>query len=96
MPPSTSVGVGTALSEVPTSNSMPTKAAPSGTGAEREPVSGPEMLTNDAPSCSQNTRPQHTAATEVISATRSLVQVQTVSIQGESDVRVSNRRASTT
>jgi hypothetical protein len=45
------------------------------------------------PSHSQNTRPQHTAATEVISVTCSLVHVHTVSIHDESDARVWNRSA---
>jgi hypothetical protein len=70
---------------------MPTKVAPSGTGAVPVLVSGPEMAAYALPSRSQNTRPQHTAATEVISATCSLVQVHTVSTHGESDARVSNR-----
>jgi hypothetical protein len=85
--------VGTARSDVPTANSMPRKVAPSGTGALPVPVSGPEMPAYALPSRSQNTRPQHTAATEVISATCSLVQVHTVSTHGESDARVSNPSA---
>ena len=89
-PPSTSVGVGTARSEVPTSNSMPTKVASSGTGAAPVLVSGPVRHACVLPSRSKNTNPQLTAATAVISATCSLVQVHTVSIQGESDPRVSN------
>ncbi|GHB76302.1 hypothetical protein GCM10010377_78350 [Streptomyces viridiviolaceus] len=43
------------------------------------------------PSCSQNTRPQRTPATDVIAVTCSLVQVHTVSTHGESDRRVSKR-----
>ena len=85
--------MGTARSDVPTANSMPTKVAPSGTGAVPVPVSGPVMPAYAVPSRSQNTRPQHTAATEVISVTCSLVQVHTVSTHGESDARVSNRNA---
>lgn len=85
--------MGTTRSEVPTANSTPTKVAPSGTGAVPVLVSGPVTLTCAVPSCSQNTRPQHTAATEVISVTRSLVQVHTVSTHGEPDARVSNRNA---
>jgi hypothetical protein len=86
-------GVGTARSEVPTANSMPTKVAPSGTGAVPVLVSGPVMPAYAAPSHSQNTRPQHTAATEVISVTCSLVQVHTVSTHDESDARVWNHSA---
>jgi hypothetical protein len=70
---------------------MPTKATPSGTGAVPVPVSGPEMAAYALPSRSQNTKPQFTAATEVISVTCSLVQVHTVSTHGESDPRVSKR-----
>jgi hypothetical protein len=92
-PASTSAGVGTARSDVPTANSMPTKAEPSGTGAMPVLVSGPVMLAYAVPSRSQNTRPQLTVATEVISATCPLVQVHTASTHGESDARVSNDNA---
>ena len=85
--------MGTARSDVPTANSMPTKVAPSGTGALPTLASGPEMPACALAPRSENTRPQHTAATEVISATCSLVQVHTVSTHGESDGRVSNRSA---
>lgn len=83
--------MGTAASDVPTANSIPTKVASSGTGAVPALVSGPEMPAYALPSRCQNTSPQHTAATEVIAATRSLVQVHTVSTHGESDARVPNR-----
>ncbi len=43
---------GTARGEVPTANSMPTKAAPPGTGAVPVLVSGPEMLAYARPPCS--------------------------------------------
>ena len=82
--------MGTARSEVPTSNSIPTKVAPSGTGAALALVSGPVRHAYALPSRSKNTSPQLTAATAVISETSSLVQVHTESIQGESDPRVSN------
>ena len=83
--------MGTARSDVPTANSMPVKVAPSGTGAVPVRVSGPVMPAYALPSCSQNTRPQRTPATDVIAVTCSLVQVHTVSTHGESDPRVSNR-----
>jgi hypothetical protein len=70
---------------------MPTKVAPSGTGAVPALVSGPVTPAYARPSRAQNTRPQHTAATDVISTICSLVQVHTVSTHGESDARVSNR-----
>ncbi|GGL03330.1 hypothetical protein GCM10010094_75190 [Streptomyces flaveus] len=70
---------------------MPVKVAPSGTGAVPVRVSGPVMPAYARPPCSQNTRPQRTAATDVIAATCSLVQVHTVSTHGESDRRVSKR-----
>lgn len=85
--------MGRARSDVPTANSMPTKVAPSGTGAVPVLVSGPLMPAYGMPSCSQNTRPQQAVATEVISATWSLVHVHTVSTHGESDARVWNRSA---
>jgi hypothetical protein len=62
-----------------------------GTGAVPVLVSGPETDAYGVPSCSQNTRPQLTVATEVICVTCSLVQVHTESTHGESDRRVSNR-----
>ena len=92
-PPSTRAGAGTARSEVPTANSIPRKVAPSGTGAVPALVSGPEMPACALPARSQNTRPQHTTATEAICVTCSLVQVHTVSTHGESDARVSNSSA---
>ena len=90
-PASTSDGVGTAGNETPTASSMPTKAAPSGTGAVPAAVSGPVTPAYARPFCRQNTRPTLTPATEVISVTRSLVQLQTSRIHDESDPRVSNR-----
>lgn len=51
------------------------------------------MLAYALPSRLQNTRPQHNAATEVISVTCSLVQVHTVSTHGESDARIWNSNA---
>ena len=56
-PPSTRIGVGTARSEVPTSNSIPTKVAPSGTGAAQALVSGPVRHAYALPSRSKNTSP---------------------------------------
>ncbi|GGO60604.1 hypothetical protein GCM10012289_00860 [Nonomuraea cavernae] len=70
---------------------MPVKVAPSGTGAVPVRVSGPVMPAYVRPACSQNTRPQHTPATDVIAVTCSLLHVHTVSTHGESDRRISNR-----
>ncbi|GAA4607643.1 hypothetical protein GCM10023107_82480 [Actinoplanes octamycinicus] len=70
---------------------MPVKVAPSGTGAVPVRVSGPVTAAQAVPACSQKTRPQRTAATEVIEVTCSLVHVHTASTHGESDPRVRNR-----
>ncbi|GID28689.1 hypothetical protein Abr02nite_36720 [Paractinoplanes brasiliensis] len=67
------------------------KVAPSGTGAAPVAVSGPVTAAYERPRCCQNTSPQVTVATDVISATCSLVQVHTSLTHGESDPRVSNR-----
>lgn len=90
-PPSVSEGVGRCRSEVPIANSMPTKVAPSGTGAVPVALSGPVTAACGRPAHSQKTSPHRAAATEVISPARSLVQVHTTSTHGESDRRVLNR-----
>lgn len=92
-PPSTSPGTGAARNDVPTANSIPVNRAPSGTGAVPARVPGPVTPANARPSCSQNTRPHRTPATDVMSVTRSLRQVHTASTHDESDPRVSKRSA---
>ena len=89
MPRSTSAWVARQRSDTPTANWMPTNAAPSGTGAVPVPVSGPVMAANRRPSCSQKTSPTVSVATEVISVTRGLRHVHTVSTHGESEARES-------
>src|SRR5918995_2627531 len=68
---------------------MPTKVAPSGTVAVLVRLSGPVTVAYAFASCSQNTRPQVSVATEVISTTRSLRHVHTEATHGESDERAS-------
>ncbi len=76
---------------MPTANWMPTNAASCGTGAVALRLSGPVTAACAVPSCSQNTRPQVSVATAVISATCSLRHVHTDEIQGESETRVPKR-----